>query len=85
MIIEISWNMKNWQNLWNVVISHGILPMLSLEFTKFACFLADSKKFTIPLESLHFLTISVNVGNAKFVPVMENQGNVLQILLEPCR
>ena len=42
---------------WNSVTSHGILPILSLNFTNFT-FFANIKKFSISSRSLHFPTFS---------------------------
>ena len=43
-VIERSWNMKkNDKKSWNFVISHGILQILSPNFTKFVLFMPTLK------------------------------------------
>ena len=49
---------------WNLVISHGILP---LNFTKFVLFFVTAKKFSSNQESLHFRTFSKKCCKCKIV------------------
>ena len=79
------------------VISHGILPMLLLSYTKFVSFWVTAKKLSSDQESLHFPMFSAKryVSNSKLERemVMENQEmvmekswtNILTSLWEPCK
>ena len=51
MVMEKSWNMKNWPKVMDFVISHGILPISPQNCTKFAHYLATTKKSSIDIES----------------------------------
>ena len=53
MVMGKSWNMTNYQKSWNFVISHGILPILPPNCTKFV-FFVTTLKFSSDLESLNF-------------------------------
>ena len=48
----------------NFDISHGILPILPLNCTKYEMFFATTKKLSINVESLHFLTFFSKRRNA---------------------
>ena len=62
VVMEKSWNMKNWPKF---LITHGILPILPPSFIKFVFYLVTTKKLSRDLESLHFLTYSAKRRKCK--------------------
>ena len=57
--------MPDWPKVMNFVNSHGILPLLPPNCTKFVSFFATTKKLIIRVESLHFPVFSTKCREYK--------------------
>ena len=64
VVMKESMNIKNGPKVMEFGISHGILPILPLNCTKFV-FFVTTKKLSYDLESLHFLMYSTKRHECK--------------------